>query len=112
MLKLACALFGVIAETAATAAPSIFVQGTPFWNADKTVGRVLEKRAGPVTTDSLSAFLEQEREFDQYKVCALSALTDDSYVGVDKESAADIAAYKAEAAPTFAVRSRTPDGRR
>lgn len=106
---LACAL-----PTTAVAAPSVFVQseqGSAFWNSGKTVGRILDKQAGPVTTKALTQFIAGARTYFPYEICALSSATRDSYVGVDKAAAEELLAYDGNNAPIYRTAATTPDGR-
>lgn len=110
-LLVSCAL---LSSAGASAAPSVFVQSSPnsaFWNSDKTIGRILEKQAGPVTAKALSAFLTEDRQFGSYDVCALSAATRESYVGVDKAAATELQTYDAKNWTTYRTAATTPDGR-
>lgn len=75
--------FGVasmaIAASAAGAAPSVFIKAdstTPFWNGTAEA-RILGKSAGRVTATVLSK-------------CALEAASADSFVGLDRESQAEL----------------------
>jgi hypothetical protein len=104
----------LIVAVPARAAPSVFVQSSSnsaFWNSEKTIGRILDKQAGPVTAKALSAFIAAERQFGSYDVCALSAATRDSYVGVDKQAANELQAYDAKGLTTYRTTATTPDGR-
>lgn len=101
-------------SAAASAAPSVFVQSSPnsaFWNSEKTIGRVLEKQAGPVTAKALSKYIEDERMFGPYEVCSLSPATRDAYVGVDKEAAAELQVYDSKNWTIYRTAATTPDGR-
>lgn len=98
----------------AGAAPSVFVQSSPnsaFWNSEKTIGRILDKQAGPVTAKALTAFIAEERQFGPYEICALSAATRESYVGVDKQAAAELQTYDSKSWAIYRTTATTPDGR-
>src|SRR5687767_6208432 len=98
----------------ANAAPSVFVQSSPnraFWNSEKNVGRVLEKQAGPITAKTLNKFIADDRAFEPYEICSLSAASREAYVGVDKAIASEMALYDQQGATVYRVSATTPDGR-
>lgn len=104
----------LFASTAAAAAPSVFVQSAPnraFWNSDKNVGRVLEKQAGPITSKDLSKYIADNRIYHTYDVCNLVAVSRDTYVGVDKAAADEMAQFDNQGATIYRVAATTPDGR-
>lgn len=103
-----------LAITPLGAAPSVFVQsskGSAFWNSDKNVGRVLDKQAGPVTAKTLTKYLADNSLFDPFEVCALSAAGKDSYVGIDKEAAAELRQFDEKGWATYRVAATSPNGR-
>lgn len=101
-----------LAGSAATAAPSVFVPagGNAWWTADNAQGRVIGKSAGLVTAESLSKHIEATQLFDPYKVCALTAVVADTYVGMGKSVQDDIT--RTMSTLHLRVEGVTPDGRR
>lgn len=112
VLKIAAAVMGLAGSVAATAAPSVFVQseqGGVWWNGQMNA-RILGRAAGPVTVESLSAYLEEELIYGPYRVCALEAVQADTFVGIDRPTQEEINATLPHVA--WRANGTTPDGRR
>lgn len=113
VIKLPLALM-LFMSTAAAAAPSVFVQsaqGRAFWNSEKNIGRVMETQAGLVTAKALTKFIDENRAYYEYEVCNLTAVTPDTYVGVDKAAADEMAQFDQQGMTNYRVAATTPDGR-
>lgn len=112
MLKAMIAAAMLATGTGAAAAPGVFVKTEPggmWWDGAMTA-RILGKAAGPVTTDKLSAYLADTMIYYSYKVCALEAAAPDTFVGIDRETQAQIEEYRAHS--TWRAESVGPGGRR
>jgi hypothetical protein len=72
--------------------------------------RVLGKAAGSVTLAPLNSFIEKSREYYAFKACALESVTSGTFVGLDKETQAEIDASAREA--RWQIAAITPDGRK
>lgn len=93
------------------AAPSVFLRseaGRTWWNVLNAEARVIGTSAGGVTSAKLSKFIEDTEEFNTYKVCALSAVVSDTYVGVDKAIQDEINSTLKSV--NWRIEARTPNG--
>jgi hypothetical protein len=111
MFRLSLTLVLLALHGASAAAPSVFVrseQGRSWWNTSTAESRVIGTSAGIITTAKLSKFVEDTVIYDAYKVCALSPVSADTYVGVDKAMQDEINATTKLV--TWRFNSRTPNG--
>lgn len=106
LLVICSALIG----SAAAAAPSVFIPAgkSAWWNAVDAKGRVIGTSAGSVTAAQLSKITEAE-VYSPYKVCSLSAVVSDTFVGLDKEKQDEI--VRTLKTIHWRVDSTTPGGR-
>jgi hypothetical protein len=79
-------------SSAASAAPSVFIPAgsSAWWTADNAQGRVIGTTAGGITAAQLSKFIESTEIFSPYKVCSLTTVANDTYIGLDKKTQDDI----------------------
>jgi hypothetical protein len=72
--------------------------------------RILSKAAGTVNVEKLSDYIEETMLYSPYRVCSLEEVQADTFVGLDRETQADIDATRKDA--SWQVESTTPDGRK
>jgi hypothetical protein len=70
----------------------------------------LGKAAGPVTAERLSRYLAEELVYGPYRVCSLEAVQSDTFVGINRDTQAEIAQTLPHVG--WRVSAVTPDGRR
>ena len=112
MIRLFWGLALALWASAASAAPSVFVRAdkTEPWASGTVQARILGTSAGPVTAETLSAHIEETQIFYSYRVCALEAVQADTYVGVDRETQAEIDASRPHVA--WRAEAIAPGGRK
>lgn len=104
-------VLALAAHASVAAAPSVFLRteaGRAWWNVLNAESRVIGTSAGLVTAAKLSKFIADTEAFNSYKVCALSAVVADTYVGVDKAIQDEINATLKHV--SWRVDARTPNG--
>jgi hypothetical protein len=81
-----------LASSASFAAPSVFIPGgdAAWWTADNAQGRVIGTTSGTVTGAKLGEFIEATEIYSPYKVCSLTPVANDTFVGLDKEKQDEI----------------------
>lgn len=111
MLRMILAVAGLFSATA-SAAPSVFIPGgsSAWWTADNGQGRVIGTNASGVSAARLSEYIEATESFYPYKVCSLTAVVQDTYVGLDRKIQDEIDQTVKSA--QWRVEGVTPDGRR
>lgn len=111
MLRLVAIILALVVHATVAAAPSVFLRSEPgraWWNVLNAESRVIGTFAGAVSTAKLSKFIEDTETYNVYKVCALSAVAGDTYVGVDKAIQDEINATLRSV--SFKIDARTPNG--
>jgi len=97
----------------AFASPSVFVRsesGSAWWISSRIESRVIGNRAGDVTAENLSKYIQDNQIYFSYEVCALAPVMSDTYVGVDKAAQDEIDKTRDALAPQIDV--MTSDGTR
>ncbi len=103
----------IVVSASASAAPTVFIsegRGEAWWNASSAKGRVTGRVAGGVTVAGLTKHIEETETYHTYKICALTEVQNDTYVGVDPSTQDSISATLPSV--RWRVQARTPDGRR
>ncbi len=112
MTKKLIAAVALLSAATASAAPSVFVrsESNAAWWIREMEARILEKSAGTVTAEQLTAYLEKTMVYSTYAVCSLAAVQSDTFVGLDQVTRTEIDETKPHVA--WRVDATTPDGRR
>jgi hypothetical protein len=105
------AVLGASIASSASAAPSVFVRpaGNGAWWLAEMEGRVLQKAAGPITAEAVSAHILETTIYDVYTVCSLEAVGNDTFVGLDRQSQEEI--DLTETAVRWRIDTVTAEGR-
>lgn len=85
-------LLGASIASSVLAAPSVFVRpaGSDAWWLAEMDGRVLQKAAGPISAEAVTAHILETTIYDVYTVCSLEAVANDTFVGLDRQSQEEI----------------------
>lgn len=100
-----------LGTSVANAAPSVFVKSEPngmWWNGEITA-RVIGKSSGSTTVEKLNAYIDETIAYYSYSVCSLDSVSSETFVGMDRQTQAEIDMYKPY---TWEVTSIAPDGRK
>lgn len=92
--------------------PSVFLRAgptQPWWNGS-IEARILRTSAGTISAKQLSDYVAETILYSPYSVCALEAVTGDTYVGLDKATQDQLEQYRPMT--TWRVEALTPDGRK